>query len=701
MNNKMFALAIVALMMMSASIPLVCTTEDTEATANDDIDYEGFYAAIEALGDNPTEEQITAVAEAYGIEPITAALITIVVLSMIEGFLIGELAHMLLDNNDTPETPAGSQDQVNRFAQEYLSKLIDRGLTIVSNMTTGLMPNDASMIKYTSNYFQRTIEYAVYAQWEVGKTMKVENLMDISEIRDKLTKYIYQWQAVVNNNLNVSFLEQLNFTSDTYADMAMSIDYSGGSLKTLAPSSDGYTYADLASIVMFSGTQGQDVYLKVASGSETSIGNKQMPRANYLYSSITATLTNLDDSSKTFNVTPGYTVVPSNMPSGVYRITSTSSGILAGNIAKAYTDNAIQNIYGGMVITNGNDYKFVLPSGSSGNVQVYSDPNTSTTSSYINVTTQYKDQEGTNKTMTNSLLDMVLNYDRMIKAVTEVYDDCASSATAVWQIFDTCQSSNQYVNPSLIATAVVGTSMSSVEKTIAYYNAMESFVEYWNHNKDALKTSDVTISEVDMDVLVYGSISYNGKVIVENAIFTPYNFMYSESLKKDETVTWSQPGHAIVWLENASSIGQSIGNTTSLGSLKFVPLNAGYQIDVKGLKMNNQIVDEIELSIPEVNITPDPIDPGTVPETPKVISAASLMDIIFIELAIILILIGVITGHPMAFGIAGALIAGIGIFFSNDIANAVVNNNIVGALLPFLVIGLIAAIVVILIKRFV
>jgi len=675
MKTKIFGVLAVAIMLAVALAPLTYAGGDAETShdgwemdpVSEEVAYEMASQIYGQLPEGWTEEDLENAIVQYGaqygaIDPISAAY----VLGILTGLTIAAFIYVAFHSES-----ASDPGSVVAYEQEMLARSIESQLATAERIITKLLPNDASMLRYTSTYWERAVEYTIANPnvWDKDKTLNVEDVLQKAGVRSAINDYMHTWQkAIANEILGVSMEQTTNIAAqDCYDGMTLSFNWSGGSLIQSDPSADHWLYGDFKSAVHTT-TSSSTVYLDVPT-EQTNGVNGTFANTLYLYSpnDTNATMTPISGGS-TITLSPGYNQVSGYTP-GLYRL-NTSGVIYAGDFSYS-TESNPADLQTCLVMSDGDgQFAFALYGSGSDNVVVYQNGVQRTTSTLkMSVTSLDASDSSSKTTRSVDLINLIKNYQSLLAASQYVITECIKDARVTWSIFDACEASNSYVHPSTIMTALQNSSMSEQNILVNYYTAMKELSLYYEKYGEDIGNMGIEADPSVTDVLVFGDIYCNGECVVKGAIMTPSVFVSSETFKVGESHVVEQQMICTIWQMGASAIDDFTAFSSTISKIPVATLDAGHVIEVKAIKYKGEHVSEHTLEVPPIVYIPDPIpEPTPVPTPIKVIDADILVVIILFELAIIMFLLGYIQGDPVMGFVIAVIIFIVGFFFSGTIS---------------------------------
>jgi len=626
-------------------------------------------AAIQILSGLPenytTDDLITASESAiqeYGVGLGVVALAFVVGLAI--GYMIGSSS--IFDND------VSTVNQIEGYEQEMLASKMESSLNVVSRMVEALLPNDSNMIRFTSTYWERAVEFVISDPdvWGKNRTIDVESILEQAGVRETLATYAKQWERAISEELWVVSKEQKTIASDTaYQNMSVSFEWDGGSITQSNPSSTVWAYPDLKSAVLTENSnstvyldnrqtnaeKGHTFYIWTSNGSNAALQNVKTGAITYLAPG---------DSKKT----------ESELPSGEY-VLLTSGAIYAGDFIRSSGNNPA-DVKGCLILSNGSsDIRFAVCD-DDGGVSIYRNGYTAHPSTTkIDYTIGYKAKSGTMQSRNVDMIEILRGYAGLQQSLTYIIDSCVKDANVTWQIFDACEDSSSAVHPSQIMSVLTDSSMSQDEILVNYYTAMKELSLYYQDNKDKMGEIKIKQDEAACDFYVLGNIYINGELITSGAIFTPTVFVKDETFIVGEMHSVSQQMYCTIWAPNQTTLTGFNGYVGSLSGIQVATLDSGASIEITDMKYKGTFVNEHTLSVPKIVYNPNEYaDPTDNPDAIKTTDATNLILVIIILIGIIAFLIGLNFGQPIIGGIAGVAIIIVGWIFADVITAIIIGN---------------------------
>lgn len=604
----------------------------------------------------------------------------------------GYVANDLLGDGSSDEDNAGNQEAVNQAFRKAEAEKISFAADTAKNIISTILPADTELWFFTSDYWQKMIEYAVCDMWYVnnpGYNDIMNDAMVGSGLPSNAANYMYTWSAAIDNSYNNLVRYFINeIATENYSEgMEFYIDYGTGRFSM----DNSVTDED---VIMMDITQiakpdsvGTCVYIDTES---REFDDNPYCHTLYVFGDSGATLTFMGPSGTTAEGTT-YTLNKGannidllNMPSGVYSLESGHT--YAGNLIPLSTDNAT-NVYGGMVIQQGGSLNYFVPTADDMSMALYNgnDDIVANNISSITLNVGYNGPNG-NETETSMILgtnnqvasDIIGMYDDLVQQITRVAYNAHIAGEAAWEIFDIAEESNPFIKPSSIVLNIPNMEMTSADLTGTYIAAMRQILDYGLGNMEDFDGWVTNIENVGL--YVYGDIIRDGKVWAENVVFTPYSTTADQHLQIGTNV-WNGSGFGMIWAQ-VDDYSQWSGQA-SASQYMITDLEPGDVIMIEGMYKQGEPITEIDLNRAEIqkwNSGSDEGD-GTEDEDISVLDAQILMLFIIVELGLIIILIGMVTGMSFL-SIIGIIVMIVGVLWPQVFTSLLLGDFVGADLMP-------------------
>lgn len=584
------------------------------------------------------------------------------------GFTLGYMvANMLSDPSD------GSLDETINDNYKSLELKNIRSVIISSNAMAGaILPTDVDMLSFTSDYWNRVMEYSVANAWSLDATLDQNALMERNMTQESLSTYLYNWQHALDSSYNQIGAQQVLWDQyDIYNDCSVSLDYDSGNLWSRAPGEAGDRLDFVTAVTSSDGAD--KVYLRAVND----IGDPFTSKSDknlYVFGTGTAKLT-----TKTglyVELTPGVydmgelTLSDSSaLKSTTYTVTTTDT-ILAGAFSAAGSNAA--EVSGAMITQSGSEINMVRVS--SDNLEIISLSGTTKTTADLQFNLNYVDKDSVtqnvnvNDASSTNIGDIVRSWNDLQQKVADLTDSAAIAGQVLWTLYDMAETARDeegnlvYLAPSSIIPDNKGVPLSPREQIAMSIAALRQAGNYYAANATALDSMKIDISLNSSKVVCYGNIWSNGILIAKNAVYSPYTYERALTLTAGTTIKMDQAGVALVY-----------GYTDDLDSfltapaegLSLLPLSSGMSFETKRIISNGEDVDTFDLTLNRVvehtTSIPGPLDPVAPVELKDI---SQLFILIAILVAAVLLLLGYATGNHVLM-IVGIIVGIVGIVISD------------------------------------
>lgn len=660
--NKIAALAVVLMLAVCALVPL---------TADDS-------SAVEEVDE---EQMIQELTDQYGVIPFIIVVAGYSIWQVIGAAAIGAVAgaaimHEIMDSKDREQaTNVEYYKQLRDIKGDDWTAMMDTIQAIVSS----IIPADTDLWAFTTAYWSRAAELVCAEIWSLEDDYDPDATVGYTLLRENLENYLYNWQATIdkayNNVLDSRIM--IDPSDECWGNMKLYLDWAEGSL--LVPTDKNKAFAfDLTQYVK-GASAGSKFFLdaRTESGSEAGTFNSQTSATLYNLGTSTIELTKLrvyngDTAGNTIVLKPGemYTMSPNE--SGLYQ-TKSNNTFLAGPLSKS-ADCDVE--VGGMLVVRSDDtIKYFLPN-EKNVIEGTAGSSTTSISNSLKFKYTYTGRDNTesiSEICNGSGVNFITEWDKMVRRIGNVVDKTATAGETIWGIFDATEASSSMISPSSVTASVKELNLSSAEQQAITVQAMTQIASYWQEYGENIQSVTFLGNLDSSELYMYGDIYYQGSLVMENTIFTPYMAVSAEQVFKVGQMTeWEGAGYAMAWAQPKDFYSWDEDKTTSSGEHMLLPLGSDYSIQVKKIKYKGEEVDSFTLKptvIKRQTVDPNPIDPTPTPV--KIVDLSDLIIIIMIELAIILFLLGYIGGQPLFGAIAAVIVLIIGFFFSDTIAQII------------------------------
>lgn len=252
---------------------------------------------------------------------------------------------------------------------------------------------------------------------------------------------------------------------------------------------------------------------------------------------------------------------------------------------------------------------------------------------------------------------------RQFQAVADVVADvvgaAASSAAAVWDIFNRMGHASHYITTLSVPDIYENVAMSATQKELLTILSMEQIAQYWQlHPGDVKKNLTVTAGS---NLLFCRGDIYDtfGHKLYENVVFTPYFYQHDQTLRAG-TQTVDQYGLVAVWARDVPALTGWSGNSSSDAAV--VHGHGGYRYDIAEMLYDGAPTTSVDLVVRALDyIDPEEMTPTPLPPRPH---DKSWIQIALVIIGALLIAGGLIRRDPVLIAV-GAVIAAAGILLGD------------------------------------
>lgn len=558
------------------------------------------------------------------------------VVGMGAGYLLYEALHP-----PSTDTMAGQVDELKKALAESEKGKVYLSLKNVNDLAGSVLPADAQMLFFTQNYWDQAMEYQVYESWTkdaMGQFEKFcKELLAGTGFLASESNYLYTWSDALDYAFNDTLAQSKYWTGEgdlgyTQA-LSTSFIWNGKELTASNGSESGVLSVDFTQQITT--TKSTLVYIDILN--ETDNYDPEQSGTMYLYgTSGSVSIQNMDTGAN-YTLKPGKNDMTS-LPAGVYKLPGGAS--FAGPMVSVIGESSAP-VQGSMVIMSGSQIYFVTPLNET-TYKIESDTGGTWSSDYLDIRISDGVKADDVHILYEGGFDLVGKYDSLVQEFNQLAANTYTTGEATWKVFDTVEQSSPYIHPSSIPINIEGQTLSMVEKYYITINSMAQIKEYYEQNAGDLKELDITFTKDSLDLFCYGDLYYNGKLCVENVVFTPYISGSDQHLELGMN-SWQGSGFMSVW---AQVDNYYAWNGTVSASSPMSPLDKNYELDIEKIVSHGKEVESIDLKrsviVASSQQSGDP-DPEPVP-MPSMFDASILWMIIIIEAGIILIMAGRITG---------------------------------------------------------
>ncbi|MDR1404267.1 MAG: hypothetical protein LBJ20_01680 [Candidatus Methanoplasma sp.] len=593
----------------------------------------------------------------------------------IPGFVYGMIA-------GSPDAGGGDQDAVDGAMRTSEANKVIFAMDTAKNLISTVLPADAEMWPFSATYFERSAEYSVAEYWTLDAEYDAIYSLDETYLMPNASNYLYSWSSAIENAYNSPsyYVGQWN-SAAAYSSMGYSLLWDGGGLSGGATPT---TTINMDILQVASPTSGHNrVYIDNTGplGDTPAIDHSFFGKMYVFGSGATVNIINVEtgieyrlnkgsnDLSSVYNAS---TQVTGPLPSGFYDLAVGSA--YAGSMLQVDSAHTAQ-VVGGMVASQGTSLYYITANGAD-HVRIYNSLGSLVANSAsLRYSVTYADQNK-NSIVANSYLlqnvggtitNIIGNYNDLIRSINGVVDRTCNAAEAIWGIFDITEESSMWISPSSITTNIPGYTMSVPEIQAVYVQAMKQIYTYYQNNITELDDYEFVTNVESIGLYCYGDVYVNGKLWIEDAVFTPYITTSEQSLKIGMN-EWGGSGFAMIWaqVDNYSDWN----GQTNLAANMPVDLSSGYDLDIKKIVSKGQNVQSIDLSLYKVKKHNSGGGDGdkTPTDVPKVLDAKLLITVIILQIALELALIWWKFPISWILLLLAGIVACVGLFASGWIA---------------------------------
>lgn len=654
---KITAVLTAVLMMAVAAAPAV--------NANAEADEE-----VPDMPDGMSEDE-------YGSLAVSAIVLGIVFTA---GFILGYLSAGEPGQDKSDKEGAGYQDKINAAMREAYGSNLAYTSDMITALISTVLPQDSDLWFFTTDAWQKAIEYVVAENWSKdneGYEEYMDDLMMASGLTENAANYIANWNLAIDNAYNgLSTYSQKLGTRDYGKSVVYKMVLGDYDIKQPeSPSTDEIMMLDTTQFVKPTSSANR-VYLDTSLTTNTQ--SLDYCKSIYVFGQSNATI--IDPDGKAITLSPGANdFVALGLQSGVYTL-KTQYTYAGPFVPMGNSDAATVN--GGMVVKQKNSLNYLLPT-DSGSIMVYDSIGQFVTESEtMKLVIDYSEATASSvlvgTTSSGTQVNILKAYDDLIRQISLVVSNTDAAAQALWEIFDACEEKNRYIKPSSLIVQVPGHKLTAAEYKAVYIQAMMQIADYSKEYETEL--TEISTNVESIGLYCYGDIYYQGKMWAQNVVFTPYISTKGTTLSLGQN-QWSGSGFAMIWAQTTDY--SSWDGTTSIAKSKLSDLDDGYMLDIRKIVSSGEEVSQVDLTkkvIQKVDIGPTPTPDPVEDEDIKVMDATILMFLIIVELGIILCLIGLLTGSS-ALTIAGIVVIVFGILWPHVVTSLIMGDFTWGDLL--------------------
>ena len=569
------------------------------------------------------------------------------------GFALG----WYVKENQAPNQPAVDTEQIRKQFRDSEYMTVDSGLGTLLTVANTILPSDANIVSLTSEHWQRAMELAVSKTWTLDSDIDMEELLEMCLMRSSMDNYVYNWQGALDKSFYNILKRQQYWTGDTYSDISVSLMMGSESFGYKTTDLEKMLYLDMVSVCKPTSTNDR-IYID----NETADGEvSALSKTLYIFGSTNERirLQRVATGAYTQDLTVGINDI-STLPSGEY-ILLNHDVTYAGMLTPSSSLDRSAPLNGGMVAV-ANKVPLLITKTSDG---MQSMSVTGQKRSFSSLTIKLDVNGERNSAEEWSIAGLLDNYNTLVTNMANVYTKAVNAGAAIWGVFDTIDinaSDRHWISPSSMNINVEGVALSAAQSQATYMMAMQKIYDMYKANEDSLRDVSIDLTKGSYGLICYGDIFYEGALVVENAVFTPYAYSKSITLKTTETVNWNQDGSmAMVW--GTIDDFDSWNGMTSLSMEKEIPLSTKSTLNLKKIIYTDSNGNDIDTESLDLTITTidryvdDSWNGSDAPSEPTdMFDSKMLFMIIFIVFGAFLVMVGVAVRSPLVV-IIGAVVA--------------------------------------------
>ena len=496
------------------------------------------------------------------------------------GFVIGFAVGWAL-NEYTDSGIAGETEELRAQARAYEADIIN---TILSRDTGSILRSIdgfADIWEFTYAHWMRSAELAAVELWAQGVDYTDDvgsSVLEMSGLMLNLSQFFenIEYGPDSSYNLLADRLAMWKNNQATYGQMGLSVKYGSTSL-----TNSDYMDVHICNAVYNTENGKNTVWLD----------NRNL----WVFGSdCTITIQN-ENGSETYNLAKGYndlsTIISRSgkvFESGYCNLPTQHT--FAGSIVPAVSSTAA-NIASAAVIEIGKDNYSLAVCNTDKSINYISSVNYASGNSYNSLDIIITQDASTHYTV--DMIELMSGYNQMIAAAKTSLEKSNVAAAAAWDIFNRAGSASALISPSSYAPP--NANLTAEELTIISAMAMLQLAEYTTAAGDMLKPEKYSISPDSLDILILGDIyDAGGRLLYENAVFSPYVWLRDQSFTTSATSTLNQTAMLAVWgvSESLSSVDMS-----DLSNATLLTVSNNYSINAKEILKENKPVDNVTLEV--------------------------------------------------------------------------------------------------------
>lgn len=567
-------------------------------------------------------------------------------------FVVTYAASYLASNWGSGDVPdGGDQSEVNAAFRQAQAELLSSNYGTASGMWSQLALNDAQLWSFVESFFDLQAETAAAYLWSDTADYDGDKILEESSLIYNSLIYNYNLTSAWNE-FTASWSDYRNLWAEkgeAYDSMELGYGWDSGTW-----TGDGVFSSELMRYATPT-TSSYRVYLDVVGSDEEGYSD----RTNIMYSvGGSGALTSLTTGATTELREGQNDLEDLGLTSGWYEL-EVGPTYLSQNMSGSVSHDGLMP-GGCLLLRSGDGYAFVYESGDS---LVVVRNGQSIVTDTLTMTVSYDDQNG-NRVDDNTvdLKPVVMGYDSVVDALNEASRSANYAGEVAWNLYDAIGESSALLKPSSITSGTqTEVPLTAQQASLMYLAAMEQIAELGT----GATSEEIRISPESMDLYCYGDIYFEGALIAEDAVYTP--FVYDSTEISVGQHDMDVNGMAMVWATGVPSLESWDGST-----------DGGFIVDISGCNMDTANIVHNGTEVSSVELTVDSMErlgligftnPG-VPDVPKTVDIVPLVQIIIILIGAIVAIAGLFVRNPWLI-VIGIVVAVAGYFLAGFIAGLV------------------------------
>ena len=556
MTSSNASIAMKALAIASIAIIMVAAFAPAAYAAEDETDYRYMTLAEireEIYGDS--DEPV------YGLDPLTIAF----ALGLTAGAIIGFSAGYLIGSNLASN--AYDEQKMNTEFSKMEAGTLEVALNTALHLITSVLPSDTHLWFFTTDYWNKMMEYMVYEAWtaeNAGFDFNSRNLVYNTGLIRNAADYIYTWSNSIDQAYNHIFDRIGNWTGgdgiEYTEDMRLNIQWEGREVTaTNGLSSNGVPYSDLT--IDFNQYISVDeptvVYIDMETGNSGFTDRNSGMMYNFTGSNKTITKLDSPSAGTSMTLSSGANDI-TDLPSGMYLLPAGNyAGPLITLVGEGMNDEYPSGVVTGSLVINDGSTPYLFLSDGVENGATYTVYNSTGTrlgtTDYLTITIDEVGGGVTDSVLlgndpdNKTYLDILTAYKGLIDTISDVILRTYEVGDATWTIFDTCEASSSSIHPSTVKVPTPEEGVTTEEYLALYLDAMAQVHDYAEIHGNDLDGLEITVDFGSLDLVCYGTIYVNGEAMARNVIFSPYVHTQEQTIYAGQSNTFKGVGSAIIW----------------------------------------------------------------------------------------------------------------------------------------------------------